>query len=84
MNKIIHAGPRTGSIHIPSSKSVVHRLLICSALSENPTLIHFKGLSRDIEATVKCLQSLGSDITINEQELFVTPINKNPDPEPMA
>ena len=49
-----------GEIRVPSSKSDIHRILICAALSDKPTRIFFTGLSQDIETTIRCLQALGS------------------------
>ena len=45
-----------GNVDIIPSKSDVHRLLICAALSNAETTVCFKGKpSRDVEATAECL-----------------------------
>ena len=51
MIKRIKAGTRIGTVTIPSSKSFVHRLLICAALGKRPVKINLTGLSDDIMAT---------------------------------
>ncbi len=73
MIKVIKPGARTGSVSAPSSKSVVHRLLICAALGDKPVRIDLTGLSDDILATAACLNGLGSRIIINENSIVVYP-----------
>ena len=73
MNKCISPGSCSGAVRIPSSKSVVHRLLICAALGEKDVCIRLKGLSKDIQATANCLQALGAEISMSENELRVRP-----------
>ena len=55
MNRCIPPGTCSGELRIPSSKSVVHRLLICAALGEKNVRIRLNGLSKDIRATASCL-----------------------------
>ena len=74
MIKTILPGMRFGDVRIPSSKSIVHRLLICAALGQEKISIRYDGLSRDIRATADCLNALGADIRAGEQELCITPI----------
>ena len=64
-----------GAVTVPSSKSAVHRLLICAALSDKETVITGTTLSQDIIATVECLQALGADIVIDGDRLLVKPID---------
>lgn len=72
-------GPRSGAVRIPASKSQAHRLLICAALGRDKCVIHCDGLSRDILATIRCLNSLGADISVQgEGELHVSPIRQVP------
>ena len=49
--RLIPPGSRSGSVGIPSSKSVAHRALICAAVGENPVSVLLDGLSEDILAT---------------------------------
>lgn len=67
-------GPRSGSLSIPASKSVAHRLLIVSAFSAGECEILCRGISRDIRATADCLSAMGADITIREDSLQVSAI----------
>ena len=76
MIKTIVPGARFGEVRIPSSKSIVHRLLICAALGQEQVLIRYDGLSRDIRATADCLNALGADIRAEETELRVLPITE--------
>ncbi len=81
MNVTLSPGERFGQVKIPASKSQAHRLLICAALGEREALIRCDGLSADIKATIACLNALGSDIILGEDEssLHVHPIIKVPD-----
>lgn len=72
MNKTVLPGSRSGALRIPSSKSVIHRLLICAALGCNDVRIRFEGLSKDILATAECLSALGADVQTGENELRIT------------
>lgn len=63
----------SGRINAISSKSDVHRLLICAALSNEATKINCNCLSKDIVATVECLKSMGADITVGNGAVTVTP-----------
>ena len=74
MIKTILPGSRFGEVRIPSSKSIMHRLLICAALGQEKVSIRYDGLSRDIRATADCLNALGADIREGEKELCITPI----------
>ena len=78
MNQTVLPGPRTGELYIPASKSQAHRLLICAALGQEPVVIHCKGISRDIAATIDCLSALGADISVQGDALMVRPITTPP------
>lgn len=56
----INPGKLEGSIKIPSSKSLCHRAIICAALSEGESTIENINYSKDIEATLKCMENLGA------------------------
>lgn len=62
-----------GSIPSIASKSMAHRLLICAALSSDPSQIRCETLSDDIRATVNCLRSLGCEISYASGTFFVSP-----------
>lgn len=78
--KVICENPH-GEIKVIPSKSVAHRLLICAALSDEPCEIVCPASSLDIAATVRCLNSLGADITEKDGVYHVVPINKKEEAE---
>jgi len=54
----------------PPSKSVAHRNLICAALSENSKVSNL-AYSKDIEATLSCLEKLGATVSKNGDEVNI-------------
>lgn len=79
MIKTIKPGQRSGAVKVPSSKSQAHRALIVAALAEDETDIICDGISKDIEATVNCLNALGARINIHGDVISVFPIRMVPD-----
>ena len=74
MNIALPAGPLTGTVKIPASKSQAHRLLICAALGRAPVTLMCDGLSRDIVATAHCLRAMGAQVeTEDDRILRLTP-----------
>lgn len=71
MQTVISPSSPSGRIAAIPSKSHVHRLLICAALSEKRSLIHCSGTSEDIDATADCLSSLCADIKREESVFYV-------------
>lgn len=69
----------SGSVRAVASKSHVHRLLICAALSDKQTVIRCADTSEDIAATVRCLVALGGNIVFSGGEFTVTPITNVPE-----
>ena len=63
MKRSVFPGSRSGTVKIPASKSMAHRLLIAAALGKDPKILHFDGFSNDIGATIVCLRALGAEIT---------------------
>ncbi len=56
----------SGSVGIISSKSELHRLLICAALCDGRTELRATPvLSKDVTATISCLRALGAQIKID-------------------
>lgn len=77
MNYYIAAGQRSGTVSVPASKSYAHRLLISAALSESAGTVVCHGISEDIIATIRCLNSLGARIDISNGDMIrVDPIIK--------
>lgn len=60
MDVRIEPHPLEGSLAAIPSKSMAHRLLILSALSDGITDLVCPATSQDIEATIRCLRSLGA------------------------
>ncbi len=58
-----------------SSKSDAHRRLIAAALSDKPTEIFLNIISKDIEATIGCLEAMGAKIERRSGSLYVTPMS---------
>ncbi len=54
----------TGRVSAPPSKSMAHRALICGALCHQATIKNV-AFSKDIEATLACLQALGASVQLD-------------------
>ncbi|MBR5516091.1 MAG: 3-phosphoshikimate 1-carboxyvinyltransferase [Clostridia bacterium] len=76
MNITITPSKLTGSIEAIASKSYAHRIILASALSDKPTLIHINAISKDIIATVNSVNALGANAVIEEKAIRVEPIIK--------
>lgn len=68
-----------GTVRAIPSKSQAHRLLICAAFSDKPTFLECPQTNADIEATVRCLNALGSVIRRTDEGYTVVPISQIPD-----
>ena len=79
MNQTLLPGPRSGAVDIPASKSQAHRLLICAALGQTPVTIRCLGISKDIAATIGCLNALGAEIAVSGDLITVQPIEAVPE-----
>lgn len=78
MDIIITPTNLSGTITAPVSKSSVHRLMICAALADSPTVIRYSGaVSEDITATRRCLEGLGASVTDVDGGVRVTPFDRN-------
>ena len=76
MDLLIKPSKLSGNISVIPSKSQAHRLLICAAFSDEPTILHCSDTNRDIEATAACLNAMGADITRTEAEYKIIPIKQ--------
>ena len=76
MNKTVTPGSRSGAVSAPSSKSQAHRILICAALAESRSVITCPGISKDIEATMNCLNGMGAQIYADGDVINVQPIDR--------
>ena len=78
MKVTILPGPIKGHISAIPSKSHLHRLLICAALSDKECLLRCEETQAiDIKATIGCLTVFGAKITWTGEGFLVTPINRN-------
>lgn len=65
MSKVKISGKANGFTNAPPSKSMAHRLMICSFLAKGGT-VHGVSDSADMKATLGCLKALGADITLSD------------------
>ena len=79
MNIQIQPHKLMGTVKVPSSKSMAHRMLICAALSKGTSEISGISFSKDIEATLSVMQALGAEFSIREDTVKVTGITELPE-----
>lgn len=53
-----------GTVQAPSSKSMGHREIICAGLANGTSIIDNISMSKDIEATMRCLRAI--NVTVDE------------------
>lgn len=72
----IQISPRKlkGTVSVPSSKSMVHRAVICAALASG--ISHLTGIdeSKDIEATLQIIQAFGAHVRKNGSDIVMSGI----------
>ena len=78
MNITIQPRKLQGRLHIIPSKSQAHRLLICSAFADRETTLFCSETNDDIEATARCLRSLGAKILRTQAGYQITPVKQLP------
>lgn len=71
MKVTIHPGRAVGSVTVPPSKSMAHRLLICAGLAEGTSKISGLDYSEDILATIDCLRALGVSCAVDGDTVTV-------------
>lgn len=76
MNLKVNGKGIHGSIPAIASKSMAHRLLICAALSDDPSRIRCETLSDDISATASCLKALGCELTYTGGTFYTVPSSR--------
>ena len=74
MDVTIRPAALRGTIPAIASKSMAHRLLIMAALCPGTTDINCNATSKDIEATVSCLEALGARIASTRLGFRVNPL----------
>ncbi|MBQ9673237.1 MAG: 3-phosphoshikimate 1-carboxyvinyltransferase [Ruminococcus sp.] len=60
-----------GTVTVPASKSDCHRAIICAALSMGVCRISPITLSKDIKATIACINALGAKTDLKGDELTI-------------
>ena len=68
----INPKPLSGRITAPPSKSMAHRLLICSGLSKGTSIVHGIAPSEDVLATLDCLKAIGADYSYDGDTVTIT------------
>lgn len=68
----------SGTVKIPPSKSVAHRLIISAALAKGTSKISNIYPSKDIIATIEAMKALGAEITLNGSTATVRGIETPP------
>ncbi|MBQ5970741.1 MAG: 3-phosphoshikimate 1-carboxyvinyltransferase [Clostridia bacterium] len=71
--------PLSWTVDAIASKSAAHRMLICAALADGPSVLSLNATSEDIHATLRCLCALGATITADGDCLTVTPPAQYPE-----
>ncbi|MCM1132892.1 MAG: 3-phosphoshikimate 1-carboxyvinyltransferase [Ruminococcus flavefaciens] len=66
MDMLIKPSKLKGRVDIPASKSVAHRMLICSALADGQSQILGLKYSKDIEATIYAMSELGAEFFVGQ------------------
>ena len=79
MNITIIPGMLRGEVTAIPSKSQAHRLLICAAFADRPTILLCRDTNQDIEATADCLRALGASIDRTQEGYAVTPCSRIPE-----
>ncbi len=67
--------PARGAAAVPGSKSMAHRLLLCAALSGGPCTLEGVTPSRDVLATLSCLEGLGAEVRWEGDRVTLTGID---------
>ena len=80
MNVVINKSVARGKINAPPSKSMAHRALICGALSEC-SIIENIAYSKDIDATLGCLQAMGAFVEKHGSYVKIGGLNPRNIPE---
>ena len=58
-------------VQIPSSKSLVHRGIICAALAKGKSVIREVDISTDIQTTIDCVRMFGAKVEIIGRDVIV-------------
>lgn len=64
--------PLSGTVSVPSSKSMSHRHLICAALAEGVSILNRLQDSEDVRATIRAVEALGARVKRMGEQVVVT------------
>ncbi len=79
MDVIVNGSEINGTVKVPASKSIAHRILIASALSDKETIVNGVLLGEDVTATMNALTALGAKFEkIASDKMKITPISNLP------
>lgn len=81
MNITISPAKLHGTVRVPSSKSMAHRMLICAALAEGTSVLSGVDISRDITATMDILTAFGASFSVEGGTVTVIGRGGTPIPE---
>jgi 3-phosphoshikimate 1-carboxyvinyltransferase len=84
MNIAITPAELFGTLRVPASKSMAHRMLICAALASGTSFVSGVDMSRDIQATLEVLSAFGAVYTVEEDTVIVTGIGNRRKETPKA
>ena len=70
MRVIVNPSKAEGTVKAPPSKSLAHRALISGAFTNGSEITNI-AFSKDISATLSCLESLGAEIEINKDSVKI-------------
>lgn len=84
MNITLQPGVLAGSIRVPSSKSMAHRMMICAAFGKIGSKLILNGINDDIVATAEALNQIGPAIIRTEQGFDIHPYGSNGDRGPAS
>ncbi|OFK24321.1 3-phosphoshikimate 1-carboxyvinyltransferase [Olsenella sp. HMSC062G07] len=68
--------PLSGSLDAIASKSMAHRLLLLAAFADAPCDLRCSTSSKDIDATVRCLEALGARVARTRRGFVVQPVRR--------
>lgn len=76
MDLVITPHRLAGTVAVPASKSMAHRLLICAGLADGVSCITGVSFSKDIEATISVMKAFGADFQVEGDTVTVTGIQR--------
>lgn len=77
MRAIIENAPISGTVKLPSSKSLTHRALICAMLANDTSTIYNVTYSEDILSTINGIKAIGANVICDEDKIIVQGINND-------